>query len=170
MVEVNAHRLESLASGRAPIFEDHLEEALAGSRNRLTFTASHAEALTDAEVAIIAVWTLQGPSGALDLAYRDRAAQQGRDQLRAGRAGRGPSPEEPRSRWRSTRIGQEAENCIREGTCASRYTPSSCARAGPCMTASTRNASSRVGRSRRWTSCAASTDQPRSDRYCIYPT
>lgn len=75
-VEIDLHRLDTLRSGRAPIYEPGLQELL--ERNlragRLVFTDDYALALKEATIIFIAVGTPMGPDGAADLSQIEAAA------------------------------------------------------------------------------------------------
>jgi UDPglucose 6-dehydrogenase len=76
-LDINEKRVETLKMGRMPIYETGLEELVERSvrANRLSFTASYAEALKGAEFAFIAVATPSGENGEADLQYVSSAAK-----------------------------------------------------------------------------------------------
>jgi len=76
VVEVDERKLGRLATGRAPFFEAHLDDAIAHCGDRLTFTPSHGEALEGADVAFIAVGTPPDAEGAPDLRQVRHAVRQ----------------------------------------------------------------------------------------------
>jgi UDPglucose 6-dehydrogenase len=75
-VDINEQKIEGLKRGVMPIYEPGLEELV--TRNvragRLSFTASYAEGLKDAEFVFIAVGTPEGVDGEADLRYVRMAA------------------------------------------------------------------------------------------------
>ena len=77
-LDVDASKVATLRAGGIPIYEPGLEELV--RRNvkelRLSFTTSYPEALTDAEVAFIAVGTPPGETGEADLSHVLVAAEQ----------------------------------------------------------------------------------------------
>lgn len=68
-VDIDAERVRRLRDGQCPIWEPGLEPLLASglASGRLAFTVEAAEALDQAQVALIAVGTPQGADGAADL-------------------------------------------------------------------------------------------------------
>jgi len=70
-LDIDPERIEKLHQNIMPIYEPGLEEIV--SRNvkagRLTFTTNYQEALTDAQIAFIAVGTPSGVDGEADLKY-----------------------------------------------------------------------------------------------------
>jgi UDPglucose 6-dehydrogenase len=73
-VDVDAHKLEKLRHGQAPIYEPGLEELLALVRERMHFTEDYAQAIPQADVVFIAVGTPSLPDGNPDLQYLRQAA------------------------------------------------------------------------------------------------
>src|SRR5574341_35871 len=75
-LDISEERIENLKRGIMPIYEPGLEEMVRRnmSAGRLSFTASYAEALRDAEFAFIAVGTPEGVDGEADLQYVRQAA------------------------------------------------------------------------------------------------
>lgn len=75
-VEIDMHKLDTLRSGRTPIYEPGLQELL--ERNlragRLSFTDDYAVALAEAEFIFITVGTPMGSDGAADLSQVESAA------------------------------------------------------------------------------------------------
>lgn len=75
-VEIDMHKLDTLRSGRTPIYEPGLQELL--ERNlragRLSFTDDYAVALSEAEFIFITVGTPMGSDGAADLSQVESAA------------------------------------------------------------------------------------------------
>lgn len=74
--DVDAGKIRRLARGDCPIFEPFLPELLQGQRERLCFTTSHAEAVTDADAVFIAVGTPGLADGSPDLGQLRQAALQ----------------------------------------------------------------------------------------------
>jgi UDPglucose 6-dehydrogenase len=76
-VDVDKSKVEKLRAGKMPIYEPGLEEMVRrnAQANRLDFTVSYEEGLTDAEFAFIAVGTPQGSGGEADLKHVRSAAQ-----------------------------------------------------------------------------------------------
>ena len=76
-VDINEEKIESLQQGEMPIYEPGLEDLV--ERNvragRLSFTASYAEGLEDADFVFIAVGTPEGVDGEADLRYVRMAAR-----------------------------------------------------------------------------------------------
>lgn len=73
-VDSNPAKVELLRSGKAPIFEPHLEQLLNDAKPRMTFTSSYADAVPGSDVVFIAVGTPTGANGAPDLQYLRAAA------------------------------------------------------------------------------------------------
>lgn len=76
VVESDPTRVSSLQSGLVPFHEPGLQHALNEciSNKSLTFTSDLAGAVVDAEASFICVGTPQGPNGAIDLRFIERAA------------------------------------------------------------------------------------------------
>src|SRR5579863_3589104 len=74
-LDTDPAKIATLESGRAPIYEPHLEDLLAAARPNLKFTTSYEEAVPAAEVVFIAVGTPPGPGGSPDLRYVRAAAE-----------------------------------------------------------------------------------------------
>jgi UDPglucose 6-dehydrogenase len=68
-------KINTLRSGRTPIYEPWLEDLLALARPNLCFSTSYNQAIPGADVVFIAVGTPPLPSGSPDLAYLRSAAQ-----------------------------------------------------------------------------------------------
>ncbi|EPK8888436.1 UDP-glucose 6-dehydrogenase, partial [Pseudomonas aeruginosa] len=83
-VERDRERVARLRRGEMPIYEPGLESILRDQLDaaRLTFTASLAEGLADAEVVFIAVGTPCGEDGSADLSHVMAVAEQLGAQLR----------------------------------------------------------------------------------------
>lgn len=77
-VDVNSEKIESLKGGVMPIYEPGLKEMVLQNMNmgRLNFTDSLSDALSDADVAFIAVGTPAGEDGSADLSYVEDVAHQ----------------------------------------------------------------------------------------------
>ena len=77
-VDVNSEKIESLKGGVMPIYEPGLKEMVLQNMNmgRLHFTDSLSYALSDADVAFIAVGTPAGEDGSADLSYVEDVAHQ----------------------------------------------------------------------------------------------
>jgi UDPglucose 6-dehydrogenase len=65
--DVVPERIEALQAGRVPIYEPGLDDVLARSRERISFTLDVAEAVDGAEFLYVAVGTPPTPSGDADL-------------------------------------------------------------------------------------------------------
>ena len=82
-LDINPERIEKLNNGIMPIYEPGLNEIV--SRNvdagRLVFTTEYSEALSEAEIAFIAVGTPSGDDGEADLQYVRSAAETIADQV-----------------------------------------------------------------------------------------
>ena len=76
-VDINEQKIEDLKQGVMPIYEPGLEELVARNvrAGRLSFTASYAEGLKEAEFVFIAVGTPEGVDGEADLRYVALAAR-----------------------------------------------------------------------------------------------
>lgn len=76
-IDINEEKISRLNQGILPIYEPGLEEMVRRNmaRGRLRFTSSYAEALENAEFAIIAVGTPEGVDGEADLKYVRSAAE-----------------------------------------------------------------------------------------------
>ncbi|HKQ69128.1 MAG TPA: UDP-glucose/GDP-mannose dehydrogenase family protein [Polyangiaceae bacterium] len=74
-LDVDQAKVAMLSAGKIPIFEPHLEDLLASSRERMTFTTDYAQAIPKADVVFIAVGTPTGEGGAPDLRYLQAAAK-----------------------------------------------------------------------------------------------
>lgn len=70
-LDIDPTKIDSLKQGKVPFFEPKLEELLVQQQNskNLTFTTSYKEAISKAQIVIIAVGTPSLPSGAIDLTY-----------------------------------------------------------------------------------------------------
>lgn len=77
-VDVNSEKIESLKGGVMPIYEPGLKEMVLQNMNmgRLHFTDSLSDALSDTDVAFIAVGTPAGEDGSADLSYVEDVAHQ----------------------------------------------------------------------------------------------
>ncbi|GGL00595.1 UDP-glucose dehydrogenase family protein [Mangrovihabitans endophyticus] len=73
-VDHDPDKVESLRSGRPPIYEPHMDALLAEASERLTFTTDYAEGVPGADVVFIAVQTPSLPDGNPDLRYLRSAA------------------------------------------------------------------------------------------------
>ena len=76
-LDIDESKIESLKGGNVPIYEPGLEEMVRRSvkANRLSFTTSYAEGISDAEFVFIAVGTPEGVDGEADLRYVRMAAE-----------------------------------------------------------------------------------------------
>jgi UDPglucose 6-dehydrogenase len=74
-VDVDAAKIDTLRSGRTPIYEPHMEDLLAVAAEHLTFTTSYADGVPGADVVFIAVGTPSMPGGSPDLSYVSAAAE-----------------------------------------------------------------------------------------------
>jgi GDP-mannose 6-dehydrogenase len=77
-VDRDEHKVRSVLDGRAPFFEPHLEELIQKNlaEERLSATVSAAEALKEAEIALICVGTPSEKNGNLDLGQLRRVVEQ----------------------------------------------------------------------------------------------
>lgn len=77
-VEIDLHKLDTLRSGRTPIYEPGLVDLLDRSlrAGRITFTDDYAVALAEASLVFITVGTPMGEDGAADLSQVEAAAYQ----------------------------------------------------------------------------------------------
>lgn len=75
-VDVDRDKILALQSGICPIFEPGLNELIAGSKDRLSFSTDYQHAYSEAEVVIIAVGTPEKRDGSADLSYVYRVAAQ----------------------------------------------------------------------------------------------
>jgi UDPglucose 6-dehydrogenase len=66
-LDIDEAKLERLRAGHAPIHEPGVDELLAGSRERLTFTSSPADLFARADIAFVCVDTPPSASGDADL-------------------------------------------------------------------------------------------------------
>lgn len=73
-VDTDEDKVATLRSGRVPIYEPFLDDLLAEVSDRISFTTSYAEGVTDAEVVFIAVGTPSTAEGMPDLRYVRAAA------------------------------------------------------------------------------------------------
>jgi UDPglucose 6-dehydrogenase len=74
-IDSDSRKIETLCSGRIPIYEPFLTELVAEARANLRFTTDYAEGVPGAEVIFIAVGTPPSPGGGPDLKYLRAAAQ-----------------------------------------------------------------------------------------------
>ncbi len=76
-LDTEEEKIEKLRQGIMPIFEPGLEEMVVRNREagRLRFTTSYSEALSDVELAFIAVGTPSGSEGEADLKYMEAAVK-----------------------------------------------------------------------------------------------
>lgn len=76
-LDINPERIEKLNNGIMPIYEPGLNEIVGRNveAGRLVFTTEYDEALSDAEIAFIAVGTPSGEDGEADLQYVRSAAE-----------------------------------------------------------------------------------------------
>jgi UDP-glucose 6-dehydrogenase len=76
-IDINEQKINHLLQGISLIYEPALEDLLTANMGagRLHFTTSLSEALTNAEIIVIAVGTPQGDDGAADLSYLVQAAK-----------------------------------------------------------------------------------------------
>jgi UDPglucose 6-dehydrogenase len=76
-LDINEERIENLNKGIMPIYEPGLAEVVARNvkAGRLSFTASYADALKDAEFVFVCVGTPSGVDGEADLKYVEQAAR-----------------------------------------------------------------------------------------------
>ncbi|KUK79923.1 MAG: Nucleotide sugar dehydrogenase [Microgenomates bacterium 39_7] len=70
-LDVDQMKIESLKKGTVPFFEPNLEDLLIEQQQagRLSFSANYSEAISNADLVIVAVGTPSLPSGAVDLKY-----------------------------------------------------------------------------------------------------
>jgi UDPglucose 6-dehydrogenase len=76
-LDIDENKIEMLKAGEVPIFEPGLQEMIHRNvqANRLFFTTSYEEALSEAEFVFIAVGTPEGVDGEADLKYVGQAAK-----------------------------------------------------------------------------------------------
>ncbi len=76
-LDIDQSKVDSLSTGKVPFHEPGLEELLAGEikTGRLRFTTSYEEAISAADVIVIAVGTPSKPDGSADLTYVLAAAR-----------------------------------------------------------------------------------------------
>ena len=74
-VDVAADKIAALERGEVPIYEPHLAELIAGSREQLRFTTDYSQAIPQAQVVFIAVGTPSSGTGAPNLTYLEAAAR-----------------------------------------------------------------------------------------------
>jgi UDPglucose 6-dehydrogenase len=84
--DTDSERVATLQSGRAPIFEHQLDEAIAQGLacGRLSFLADSAAAVRDAEFAFLCVPTPEHRDGSADLSFLRQAAEEIGPALRSG--------------------------------------------------------------------------------------
>ncbi len=83
-VDVNPDKVEMVRSGRTPIVEPGLEDAIRREvdENRLTATTDAATAVASTDVSLVCVGTPSRRNGSLDLTYLERVVEQIGDALR----------------------------------------------------------------------------------------
>lgn len=83
-VDIDEHKVEMLAAGRASVVEPGLSELIADgvTRGAITATKSVPEALSEADLSLVCVGTPSKMSGATDLRFIHRASQEIADGLR----------------------------------------------------------------------------------------
>jgi len=74
-LDLDQAKIDLLNSGRSPIYEPHLDEIMAESADRLSFTTDYADAVPGAEVVFIAVQTPSLADGNPDLQFLRSAAE-----------------------------------------------------------------------------------------------
>lgn len=74
-LDIDQAKVDSLKKGKVPFYEPQLEELLIEQQkeNRLSFTTDYQEAVSEADLVIVAVGTPSKPSGAIDLSYVEQA-------------------------------------------------------------------------------------------------
>jgi UDPglucose 6-dehydrogenase len=75
-VDSDESRIKLLQAGKVPIFEEHLAEFLAKNSERLQFTSTLSEAVSQCVAVFIAVGTPQGANGSADLSHVDAVVSQ----------------------------------------------------------------------------------------------
>ena len=75
-VDVDEKKIEVMRRGKAPIYEEGLQELMDRNRERLTFTTAYQKAYRDAEVIFIGVGTPEKVDGSANLKYVYRVAGQ----------------------------------------------------------------------------------------------
>jgi GDP-mannose 6-dehydrogenase len=82
-VDVDAAKVEMIASGRSPVIEPGLDQLVSDtvSRGALRTTTVPFEAVRDAEVSLVCVGTPSAPNGSTDLSYIQRAVEEIGDAL-----------------------------------------------------------------------------------------
>ena len=68
-VDVNAHAVDAVNAGRAPVQETGLDDLIAANRERLRATTSHREAILESDVTFVIVPTPSDESGGFSLQY-----------------------------------------------------------------------------------------------------
>ncbi|MGD6831732.1 UDP-glucose dehydrogenase family protein [Sutcliffiella halmapala] len=83
-VDIDQNKVDKMSKGISPIYEPGLDELMVKNINegRLSFTVSHEEGFSNADVIFIAVGTPQDESGAADLKYIEQAAMDIATQLK----------------------------------------------------------------------------------------
>jgi UDPglucose 6-dehydrogenase len=75
-MDLDESKIERLREGRIPIYEPGLDDLMAGSIARLTFTTSYDELLDACEIVFVAVDTPPSPSGDADLSRVQRVVRE----------------------------------------------------------------------------------------------
>jgi UDPglucose 6-dehydrogenase len=83
-VDSDEAKIDTLRSGRTPIYEPGLGDLLALAQPNLCFSTSYAQSIPNADVVFIAVGTPPLPSGSPDLSYLLSAAQSVGEHLNGG--------------------------------------------------------------------------------------
>src|SRR5882724_2391914 len=68
-VDINAHAVDAVNAGRAPVQETGLGDLIAANRERLRATASHREAILESDVTFVIVPTPSDDAGGFSLQY-----------------------------------------------------------------------------------------------------
>src|SRR5262245_6747871 len=68
-VDVDAHKIEAVGSGRAPVFEPRLDEMLAANKERITATTDLEGAVRESEATFIVVATPSEAAGNFSLRF-----------------------------------------------------------------------------------------------------
>lgn len=76
-LDIDPNKIDSLKKGKVPFYEPELEELLVSQQRekRLSFTTDYSQAISDADLVIVAVGTPSLPSGAVDLTYVKKSCE-----------------------------------------------------------------------------------------------
>jgi GDP-mannose 6-dehydrogenase len=74
-MDVDERKIKMLKEGKAPIFENGLQELLNEVKDRLSFTTSTEEAIEKSDLCFVCVGTPSRPDGKVDLTYVEASAK-----------------------------------------------------------------------------------------------